>query len=186
MLPKWEARAAAATCEMETLRCPSTERLAQRDLRRQRWPRGSFHEHAAQLPTVGHAVRHEIGKWGALLRFSERDGPQIAQTTSDRLNLFTFRRRELERLGWDRLIKADRERGDLVEGLRVADRGDRQQHSAFLVNLELVVLGTGTEFVELVLKPAVAWIVWTGSGVSCYGGSARHLGVANHAKTQPN
>jgi hypothetical protein len=42
------------------------------------------------------------------------------------LDLFAFRCHELEDLGRDRLIEADRERGDLMEGLPVADRGDGQ------------------------------------------------------------
>jgi hypothetical protein len=47
-------------------------------------------------------------------------------TTLGWLDLFACRWRELEGLGWDRLVEADRERGDLVERLLVADRGDGQ------------------------------------------------------------
>jgi hypothetical protein len=62
---------------------------------------------------------------GALLRFGERDGPHTL-ASSGGLDLFAFRWHELEGLGGDRLVESDRERGDLVEGLLVADRGDGQ------------------------------------------------------------
>ncbi len=47
--------------------------VAQRDLCGRRWPCGGFNEHAAQLPTLGCVIRHEHGKWGALLCFSDRN-----------------------------------------------------------------------------------------------------------------
>lgn len=43
----------------------------------------------------------------------------------------------------------DRERGDAVEGLPVADGRHSEQNAELLVDLELVALGSGAEVVQL-------------------------------------
>jgi hypothetical protein len=81
--------------------------------------KASMHLQCTRQLASGHAVWHENGEWGALLRLGERDVLHTVEISAGP-DLFAFRRRELERLGWDRLVEADRERGDLVEGLPVA------------------------------------------------------------------
>ena len=63
------------------------------------------------------------------------------------VDVFTYGRFEHERLG----------RGRLVE----ADRGDAEQNAELLVDLQLEVLSTAAEFVQLE-SSAMAWVLRSG------------------------